>query len=185
MVLSRPMLDSDYHTSRIPDLGSTTSSIAVHSRPQFEYDRDHRVDVIANSQGHRTTPTWVAFGDEGHLVGAAARNASDYMSIRPENIVFDAKRLIGRSMEDAEVQKEIRMKQWPFTVHADKGGRLVYNVKTADEYRDFTPQDILTLVLGQIKETAEAYLGVKVEHAVITVPTCMHPFPSPLPRPPI
>jgi hypothetical protein len=115
--------------------------------------------------GHRTTPTWVAFGDEGPLVGTAAKNASDNMAISPENIVFDARRLIGRCMEDPEVQKNMRMKQWPFNVHADNEGKLMYNVKTGNEHRDFTPVDISAMVLGQSKEAAEAYLGVKVEHA--------------------
>jgi heat shock protein 5 len=153
------------------DLGITTSCVA------FQMDR--RVDVIANSQGHRTTPTWVAFGDQGPLVGTAAKNASDYMALSPERIVFGARRFIGRSMEDPEIQKDIRVKQWPFNVHADKNGRPVYNVKTENEHRDFTPENISAMVLGQIKETAEAYLGVKVEHAVVTVPTCTHAFSAP------
>jgi hypothetical protein len=120
---SHSVLSTKCHTSRISDLGSTTSSVAIQSRPKFDYDRNRRVDIIANSQGHRTTPTCVAFVDKRCLVGSPAKNASDYASTRQENIVFNAKRLIGRSLEDAEVQKDMRMNQWSLTVHADKRGR--------------------------------------------------------------
>jgi molecular chaperone DnaK (HSP70) len=168
-------------------LGTTSSCVAF----ELDRDQDRRVEVITSEQGHRTTPAWVAFGDDGRLplIGGAAKNASDYMSIGPENIVFDARRLIGRTMEDPEVQKDldIRGKQWPFKVHSNGDGKPVYRINvgvkngensedgknvTVQHELELTPEDISGMVLRNMKETAETYLGTKVEQAIITVPTC-------------
>lgn len=122
------------------------------------------MEIIANDQGHRITPSWVSFTDEERLVGDSAKNA---FHSNPQNTVFDAKRLIGRKMDENEVKRD--MKHWPFTV-ADKGGKPSIQVSYKGEMRDFTPEEISAMVLTKMKETAEAYLGEKVTHAVVTVP---------------
>ncbi|KAF9529039.1 heat shock protein 70 [Crepidotus variabilis] len=122
------------------------------------------VEIIANDQGHRITPSWVSFDGEERLIGDAAKNA---YHTNPENTVFDAKRLIGRKMEEPEVIRD--MKHWPFKVK-EKNGKPAINVKYKGEHKDFTPEEISAMVLGKMKETAEAYLGHKVTHAVVTVP---------------
>jgi len=137
-------------------LGTTYSCVAV--------QRGGRVEIIANDQGHRITPSWVAFTDEERLIGDSAKNA---FHSNPTNTVFDAKRLIGRKIEEPDLQRD--MKHWPFKV-ADKGGKPVVNVNYRGEARDFTPEEISAMILGKMKETAEAYLGKKVTHAVVTVP---------------
>jgi heat shock protein 5 len=138
------------------DLGTTYSCVGV--------QRGGRVEIIANDQGHRITPSWVSFTDEERLVGDSAKNA--YHS-NPQNTVFDAKRLIGRKMDDPEVKRD--MKHWPFKV-TEKNGKPSITVKHKGEERHFSAEEISAMVLGKMKETAEAYLGHKVTHAVITVP---------------
>ncbi|KAI0370882.1 heat shock protein 70 [Pilatotrama ljubarskyi] len=138
------------------DLGTTYSCVGV--------QRGGRVEIIANDQGHRITPSWVSFTDEERLVGDSAKNA---FHSNPENTVFDAKRLIGRKFDDPEVQRD--MKHWPFKV-VNKSGKPVVSVKYRGETREFTPEEISAMVLGKMKETAEAYLGRSVTHAVVTVP---------------
>ncbi|EAU87549.2 hsp70-like protein [Coprinopsis cinerea okayama7 len=138
------------------DLGTTYSCVGV--------TRGGVVEIIANDQGHRITPSWVSFTDEERLVGDSAKNA---FHSNPENTVFDAKRLIGRKLQDDEVQRDV--KHWPFKVR-EKEGKPVISVKHKGETRDFTPEEISAMILGKMKETAEAYLGNKVTHAVVTVP---------------
>ncbi|TFK81937.1 heat shock protein 70 [Polyporus arcularius HHB13444] len=138
------------------DLGTTYSCVGV--------QRGGRVEIIANDQGHRITPSWVSFTDEERLVGDAAKNA---FHSNPENTVFDAKRLIGRKFDDPEIQRD--QKHWPFKV-TNKGGKPHVQVKYRGELREFTPEEISAMVLGKMKETAEAYLGRPVTHAVVTVP---------------
>ncbi|TFK19373.1 heat shock protein 70 [Coprinopsis marcescibilis] len=138
------------------DLGTTYSCVGV--------QRGGVVEIIANDQGHRITPSWVSFTDEERLVGDSAKNA--YHS-NPENTVFDAKRLIGRKTDDKDIQRDI--KHWPFKV-STKNGKPAITVKYKGEIKDFTPEEISAMVLGKMKETAEAYLGHKVTHAVVTVP---------------
>ncbi|KAI5985101.1 heat shock protein 70 family [Pisolithus albus] len=147
---------SEYGTVIGIDLGTTYSCVGV--------QRGGRVEIIANDQGHRITPSWVSFTDDERLVGDSAKNA---FHSNPKNTVFDAKRLIGRKMDDNEVKRD--MKHWPFTV-ADKGGKPSIQVSYKGDMRDFTPEEISAMVLTKMKETAEAYLGEKVTHAVVTVP---------------
>ncbi|VDB94226.1 unnamed protein product [Peniophora sp. CBMAI 1063] len=147
---------SEYGTVIGIDLGTTYSCVGV--------QRGGRVEIIANDQGHRITPSWVSFSDEERLVGDAAKNA---FASNPENTVFDAKRLIGRKFDEPELQKD--MKHWPFSV-VNRGGKPVISVQHHGEKREFTPEEISAMVLGKMKETAEAYLGKKVTHAVVTVP---------------
>ncbi|KAG8908786.1 ATPase with role in protein import into the ER [Tulasnella sp. 403] len=138
------------------DLGTTYSCVGV--------AKNGRVEIIANDQGHRITPSWVSFTDEERLVGDAAKNA---YHTNPKNTVFDAKRLIGRKFGESDVKKD--MKHWPFAI-IDRAGRPVIQVEHKSEKKEFTPEEISAMVLGKMKETAEAYLGKKVTNAVVTVP---------------
>ena len=138
------------------DLGTTYSCVAVM--------KNGKVEVIANSQGDRTTPSYVAFTDSERLIGTSAKSQA---SRNPRNTIFDAKRLIGRKFSDASVQSDI--KHWPFTV-IDSSGKPKIQAHYKGERKDFTPEEISSMVLSQMKATAEAYLGEKVTDAVITVP---------------
>jgi L1 cell adhesion molecule like protein len=138
------------------DLGTTYSCVA-----HFTNDR---VEIIANDQGNRTTPSFVAFTDSERLIGDAAKNQA---AMNPANTVFDAKRLIGRKFTDSEVQSDI--KHFPFSV-IDKAGKPVIKVEFKGEEKVFTPEEISSMILTKMKETAEGYLGDKVTDAVITVP---------------
>merc|ERR1719243_578641 len=123
-----------------------------------------KVEIIANDQGNRTTPSYVAFTDTERLIGDPAKNQ---VAINPTNTVFDAKRLIGRKFGDSTVQAD--MKHWPFTV-VDEGGRPKLEVEYKNETKRFTPEECSSMVLVKMKETAEAYLGSEVKDAVVTVP---------------
>jgi len=138
------------------DLGTTYSCVGV-----FQHGK---VEIIANDQGNRTTPSYVAFTDTERLIGDAAKNQ---VAINPTNTVFDAKRLIGRKFEDGTVQSD--MKHWPFTVK-DVGGKPKLKVDYKNEEKLFTPEEISSMVLTKMKETAEQYLGHTVKDAVVTVP---------------
>ncbi|KAL7269853.1 ATPase with role in protein import into the ER [Rhizina undulata] len=138
------------------DLGTTYSCVGVM--------KGGNVEIIANDQGNRITPSYVAFTDEERLVGDAAKN--QYAS-NPTNTVFDIKRLIGRKFDDKDVQQDI--KHFPFKV-INKDGKPVVQVKVQGENRIFTPEEISAMILGKMKEIAEAFLGKKVTHAVVTVP---------------
>lgn len=138
------------------DLGTTYSAVGV--------QRGGRVEILANDQGNRITPSWVGFGDDERLVGDAAKNA---FATNPENTVFDAKRLIGRKVDDPEIKKD--MKHWPFKI-IEKNSRPHIRVNHKGGPKDFTPEEISAMVLGKMKETAESYLGHAVTHAVVTVP---------------
>ncbi|CAL1269379.1 unnamed protein product, partial [Larinioides sclopetarius] len=125
--------------------------------------KNGRVEIIANDQGNRITPSYVAFTAEGErLIGDAAKNQ---LTTNPENTIFDAKRLIGRDWNEQTVQKDV--KYFPFKVNKDFKNDFV---KTAQGTKTFAPEEISAMVLTKMKETAEAYLGKKVSHAVVTVP---------------
>ena len=138
------------------DLGTTYSCVGIF--------RDDRIEIIANDQGNRTTPSFVAFTDTERLIGDAAKNQ---VAMNPHNTVFDAKRLIGRKFADAEVQAD--MKHFPFKV-IDKGTKPVVEVEFKGENKQFTPEEISSMVLTKMRETAESYLGGTVNNAVVTVP---------------
>ncbi|KAJ6106688.1 Heat shock 70 kDa protein [Penicillium capsulatum] len=138
------------------DLGTTYSCVGVF--------RDDRIEIIANDQGNRTTPSFVAFTDTERLIGDAAKNQ---VAMNPHNTVFDAKRLIGRRFQDAEVQAD--MKHWPFKV-IEKATKPVIEVEFKGEQKQFTPEEVSAMILTKMRETAEAYLGGTVNNAVITVP---------------
>merc|ERR1712004_210737 len=139
------------------DLGTTYSCVGV-----FEHGK---VEVLANDQGNRTTPSYVAFTDTERLIGDAAKNQ---VAMNPVNTVFDAKRLIGRKFEDETVQRD--MKLWPFKVVKDSSGKPKLEVEFKCETKNFTPEEISSMVLTKMKETAEAHLGHTVRDAVVTVP---------------
>merc|ERR1711871_185312 len=126
--------------------------------------KDERVEIIANDQGNRTTPSYVAFNDQERLIGDAAKSQA---AMNPYNTVFDAKRLIGRKYADPTVQADAKL--WPFKIR-DKQGKPVIDVDYKGETKSFQPEEISSMVLTKMKETAEAYLGEKVPNAVVTVP---------------
>jgi L1 cell adhesion molecule like protein len=138
------------------DLGTTYSCVGV-----FQHGK---VEIIANDQGNRTTPSYVAFTDTERLIGDAAKNQ---VAMNPTNTIFDAKRLIGRKFEDQTVQSD--MKHWPFEVISD-GGKPKLQVEYKGETKTFFPEEVSSMVLTKMKETAEAYLGKTVTDAVVTVP---------------
>ncbi|KAF8792667.1 endoplasmic reticulum chaperone BiP-like [Argiope bruennichi] len=139
------------------DLGTTYSCVGIF--------KNGRVEIIANDQGNRITPSYVAFTAEGErLIGDAAKNQ---LTTNPENTIFDAKRLIGRDWNEPTVQKDV--KYFPFKV-IEKNSKPHIQVKTAQGTKTFAPEEISAMVLTKMKETAEAYLGKKIHHAVVTVP---------------
>ncbi|SAM08991.1 hypothetical protein [Absidia glauca] len=138
------------------DLGTTYSCVGV--------QKNGRVEIIANDQGHRITPSYVAFTDDERLIGDAAKNQ---YAANPERTVFDAKRLIGRRFNDKDVKSD--MKHFPFKL-VNKNGAPNIQVAVKNDNKVFTPEEISGMVLTKMKETAEAYLGKTVTHAVVTVP---------------
>ncbi|TYH38726.1 hypothetical protein ES332_D12G129700v1 [Gossypium tomentosum] len=139
------------------DLGITYSCVGLW--------QNDRVVIIANDQGNRTTPSYVAFTDTERLIGDAAKNQ---VAMNPSNTVFDAKRLIGRRFTDPSVQSD--MKHWPFKVVAGPGDKPMIVVTYKGEEKQFAAEEISSIVLTKMKEVAEAYLGQTVKNAVITVP---------------
>ncbi|XP_021760865.1 heat shock cognate 70 kDa protein-like [Chenopodium quinoa] len=141
------------------DLGTTYSCVGV-----WQHDR---VEIITNDQGNRTTPSWVAFTPTECLIGEAAKNQA---AANPTNTVYDAKRLIGRRFTDETVQSDIKL--WPFKVlswpHKDSKPEIAVTLK--GEEKQFAPEQISSMILMKMKETAEAYLGSDVKNAVVTVP---------------
>ncbi|XP_008307673.1 heat shock cognate 70 kDa protein-like [Cynoglossus semilaevis] len=138
------------------DLGTTYSCVAV-----FQHGK---VEIIANDQGNRTTPSYVAFTETERLIGDAAKNQ---VALNPNNTVFDAKRLIGRRFDDSVVQSD--MKHWPFSVISDNS-RPKVQVQYKGEAKTFYPEEISSMVLVKMKDIAESFLGKSVSNAVVTVP---------------
>jgi heat shock 70kDa protein 1/2/6/8 len=138
------------------DLGTTYSCVAIF--------RNGAVEIVANDQGNRTTPSYVAFTETERLVGDAAKNQA---AMNPVNTLFDVKRLIGRHFDDPSVQSD--MKLWPFKV-VNGGGKPRIEVTFKGEVKQFAAEEISAMVLSYMKQITEAYLGNPVTKAVITVP---------------
>ncbi|CAF0899217.1 unnamed protein product [Didymodactylos carnosus] len=139
------------------DLGTTYSCVGIF--------KNGRVEIIANDQGNRITPSYVAFTADGErLIGDAAKNQ---LTSNPENTVFDVKRLIGREYSDPTVQHDI--KHFPFQV-VEKNSKPSIKIMSGNDAKIFAPEEISAMVLGKMREIAEEYLGKKVTHAVVTVP---------------
>ena len=152
-----PTNDSNVYEGAIGiDLGTTYSCVG--------WWTNERVEIIANDQGNRTTPSYVAFTENERLIGDAAKNQA---AMNPRQTVFDAKRLIGRRFDDPDVKKD--MQSWPFTV-VDKDGSPVIEVEYLGDKKQFAPQEISSMVLLKMKEIAEAKIGKEVKKAVVTVP---------------
>ena len=138
------------------DLGTTYSCVGVW--------QNDRVEIIANDQGNRTTPSYVAFTDNERMIGDSAKNQA---ALNPNNTIFDAKRLIGRKYNDQHVQSDI--KSFPFKV-IDQDNKPLIEVNYKNENKNFQPEEISAMILVKMKEIAEAYLGHDVKNAVVTVP---------------
>ncbi|KAK6073912.1 glucose-regulated protein [Seiridium cupressi] len=147
---------SEYGTVIGIDLGTTYSCVGVMQKG--------KVEILVNDQGNRITPSYVAFTEDERLVGDAAKQQA---AANPTNTIYDIKRLIGRKYTEKDLQTDI--KHFPFTVK-NKDGKPVVEVQVAGADKVFTPEEISAVVLGKMKEVAEAYLGKKVTHAVVTVP---------------
>lgn len=139
------------------DLGTTYSCVGVW--------QNDRVEIIANDQGNRTTPSYVAFTDSERLIGDAAKNQT---AMNPKNTVFDAKRLIGRKFSDPKVQEDI--KGWSFKVVPGVADKPSIEVDFKGETKRFEPEEISSMVLTKMKEIAEMYIGTDIKDAVVTVP---------------
>lgn len=139
------------------DLGTTYSCVA--------FMRNGQIEIVPNSQGNRTTPSWVAFTSDERLIGDAAKSQA---SSNPMNTVFDAKRLIGRKFSDVEVQNDI--KHFPFKVVAGANDKPMIEVEYKGENKRFTAEEISSMVLTALKQSAEEYIGEEIKDAVITVP---------------
>jgi L1 cell adhesion molecule like protein len=139
------------------DLGTTYSCVGVW--------QNEKVDIIANDQGDRTTPSYVAFTDKERLIGTAAKNQGN---MNPRNTVFDAKRLIGRKFSDPTVKND--MKHWPFKVKSGANEKPIIEVECMGQTKSFNPEEISAVVLTKMKQIAESHIGVEIKNAVITVP---------------
>ncbi|KAI7882512.1 heat shock 70 kDa protein 2 [Lichtheimia hyalospora FSU 10163] len=149
-------MSAEYEGAIGIDLGTTYSCVGVWE--------SERVEIIANEQGNRTTPSYVAFSENERLVGDAAKNQA---AMNPKHTVFDVKRLIGRRFDDPEVKAD--MVNWPFTVVDDNDNPKI-QIEFEGETKTYTPQEISSMVLIKMKEIAEAKLGKTVKKAVVTVP---------------
>merc|ERR1719451_267735 len=138
------------------DLGTTYSCVGIY--------KNGRVEIIPNDQGNRITPSYVAFTEEERLIGEAAKTQA---TINPSQTLFDVKRLIGRKYDEKSVQSDKKL--LPFDI-VNKGGKPMIEVKVKGETKQLMPEEVSSMVLTKMKETAENYLGQEVRHAVITVP---------------
>ena len=138
------------------DLGTTNSCVGIY--------RDGKVEIIANDQGNRTTPSFVSFTTEERLIGDPAKTVA---AVNAKNTVYDAKRLIGRNYNDSHMQEE--MKHFSYNI-IDKNNKPIIEVDYKNEKKQFTPEEISSMILYKMKEIAEAFLGEAITDAVITVP---------------
>ena len=138
------------------DLGTTYSCVGIY--------KNGRVEILPNDQGNRITPSYVAFADDERLTGEAAKNQA---TVNPTQTLFDVKRLMGRRFKDSTVQKD--MKLLPYRI-VEKDGKPMIGVKVRGMEKLMPPEEVSSMVLTKMKETAENYLGQEVSNAVVTVP---------------
>jgi len=138
------------------DLGTTYSCVGIY--------KNGRVEIIPNDQGNRITPSYVAFSDDERLIGEAAKNQA---TVNPSQTLFDVKRLIGRRYKDSTVQKDKKL--LPFEI-VEKDSKPMIEVLVNGVAKVLSPEEVSSMILTKMKETAENYLGKEVKHAVITVP---------------
>ncbi len=139
------------------DLGTCMTAVSIW--------RNGRTEVIANDQGNRITPSYVAFTDTERLVGDAAKNQA---SMNPKNTIYEVKRMIGRKFSDPIVQED--MKLWSYDVVNDGQDKPKVKVIHQGIEKTFYPEEISAMVLGKMKEIVDSYLGEEVKDVVITVP---------------
>ena len=138
------------------DLGTTYSCVG--------WWKDNRCEIIANDQGNRTTPSYVAFNETERLIGDAAKNQA---SLNQSNTIYDAKRLIGHRYTDKHVQSELKTLAYD-VINDDNNIKIKVTYK--GENHEFNPEEISSMVLTKMKDIAESYIGEDVCDAVITVP---------------
>jgi endoplasmic reticulum chaperone BiP len=127
--------------------------------------KNGRVEIVANDQGNRITPSYVAFSSDGErLIGDAAKNQA---TTNPRRTVYDVKRLIGRKFEDKEVQRDKKLFSYDIV---DRSGKPYVSVEVKGENKVFSPEEVSAMILQKMRDTAEAFLGKSVKHAVVTVP---------------
>lgn len=139
------------------DLGTTYSCVGIYN--------NGKVEIIANDQGNRTTPSWVAMTNEERLVGDSAKAQ---VTSNTKNTVYDVKRLMGKLFNDLDVQEDI--KHMPYKVVEHKKGMCGIELTYKNETKIYSPEEISAMVLSKMKEIAESYLGEKITDAVVTVP---------------
>jgi len=139
------------------DLGTTYSCVGVF--------QSGRVEIIANDQGNRITPSYVAWDSNAErLIGDAAKNQA---TVNPETTVFDVKRLIGRKYIDKSVQSDKKL--LPYRI-VNKDEKPYVEVDLNNEVKSFAPEEISAMILGKMRQTAESFLGKEIKNAVVTVP---------------
>ncbi|KAF5775028.1 putative Heat shock protein 70 family [Helianthus annuus] len=141
------------------DLGTTYSCVAVW------FDQHDRVEIFPNEQGNTITPSCVAFNDTEHLVGEGAKNQ---ITRNPENTIFDVKRIMGSRFSNIRLQKDIE--SWPFKVIEGSSDKPMIVLEHMGANKEFSAEERSSMILKNLKEAAEAYLGTPVRDAVITVP---------------
>ena len=139
------------------DLGTTYSCVGIY--------KDGIVEIIANDQGNRTTPSYVSFTEDEKFIGDSAKQMASQNAV---NTVFDAKRLIGRNFNEDSVQKDL--KHYPFKVIPDNNNKPIIQVEYLNKKHTFYPEEISSMILRYLKDVASNYLGQEVKNAVITVP---------------
>ena len=139
------------------DLGTTYSCVGVYQHG--------RAEIIANEQGNRTTPSYVAFTDEERLIGDAAKNQAN---MNPKGTVHDAKRLLGRKYSDPLVQKDKKL--WTFDVESDDQDKPKVVVEYKGDRKSFYPEEISSMVLSKMRDVAAGFVGKDVKDVVVTVP---------------
>lgn len=163
---SFPMFYFKVNTSAAPaipaigiDLGTINSCVAVFT--------NGKIEIIPNSSGFRTTPSYVAFNDEGFVIGKTAKSQA---TLNATNTVFEAKRLIGKNFNETDLNLVNDLHHWPFVVTKDNGDNPKIEVEYKKEKQLYAPEQISALILTALAEYTSTYLGKTVTDVVITIP---------------